>query len=74
MDGWAKAGEPVRMNVAFRAATKDIIQAYAFGEGDKCLDKEDCEAAFFDISKHTVIPFWFFLSVTQSNHGYSQVY
>ncbi|KAI1473716.1 cytochrome P450 [Daldinia eschscholtzii] len=49
MDGWAKAGEPVRMNVAFRAATKDIIQAYAFGEGDKCLDKEDCDTAFFDI-------------------------
>ncbi|KAI2781412.1 cytochrome P450 [Daldinia loculata] len=49
MDGWAKVGEPVRMNVAFRAATKDIIQAYAFGEGDKCLDKEDCNTAFFDI-------------------------
>ncbi|KAI8963693.1 cytochrome P450 [Daldinia sp. FL1419] len=50
MDGWAKTGEPVRMNVAFRAATKDTIQAYAFGEGDKCLDKEDCNTAFFDIS------------------------
>ncbi|KAL7622978.1 hypothetical protein AAE478_006657 [Parahypoxylon ruwenzoriense] len=49
MDEWAKAGAPVRMNVAFRAATKDIIQAYAFGEGDKCLDKEDCNTAFFDI-------------------------
>ncbi|KAI2638933.1 cytochrome P450 [Hypomontagnella submonticulosa] len=50
MDGWAKAGAPVRMNVAFRAATKDIIQAYAFGEGDKCLDKEDCNTAFFDVT------------------------
>ncbi|KAI1081198.1 cytochrome P450 [Whalleya microplaca] len=50
MDGWAKAGAPVRMNVAFRAATKDIIQAYAFGgEGRRCLDMEDCDAAFFDI-------------------------
>ncbi|KAI1402050.1 cytochrome P450 [Hypoxylon fuscum] len=49
MDGWAKAETPVRMNVALRAATKDIIQAYAFGEGDKCLDKEDCNTAFFDI-------------------------
>lgn len=52
MDGWAKAGAPVRMNVAFRAATKDIIQAYAFGEGDKCLDKEDCNTAFFDVSEY----------------------
>ncbi|KAI0143997.1 cytochrome P450 [Hypoxylon sp. NC0597] len=49
MDRWASTGAPVRMNVAFRAATKDIIQAYAFGEGDKCLDKEDCNTAFFDI-------------------------
>ncbi|KAI1380866.1 cytochrome P450 [Hypoxylon crocopeplum] len=49
MDGWAKVTTPVRMNVAFRAATKDIIQAYAFGEGDRCLDKEDCNTAFFDI-------------------------
>ncbi|KAI0838618.1 cytochrome P450 [Hypoxylon sp. FL0890] len=49
MNGWADTGAPVRMNVAFRAATKDIIQAYAFGEGDKCLDKEDCNTAFFDI-------------------------
>ncbi|KAI1389790.1 cytochrome P450 [Hypoxylon trugodes] len=49
MDGWAKTGTPLRMNVAFRAATKDIIQAYAFGEGDKCLDKEDFNTEFFDI-------------------------
>ena len=50
MDGWAKAGTPTQMNRAFRAATKDIIQAYAFGEGsEKCLDMQDCNAAFFDI-------------------------
>ncbi|KAI4867321.1 cytochrome P450 [Hypoxylon rubiginosum] len=49
MDGWAKTGAPVRMNIAFRAATKDIIQAYAFGDGDKCLDMEDCNTTFFDI-------------------------
>ena len=49
MDGWARAGEPVNMNRPIRAATKDIIQAYALGDGDKCLDKEDCNAAFFDV-------------------------
>ncbi|KAI0179115.1 cytochrome P450 [Hypoxylon sp. FL1284] len=49
MDGWAKAGAPVRINIAFRAATKDVIQAYAFGGGDKCLEMEDCDAPFFDI-------------------------
>ncbi|KIW66116.1 hypothetical protein PV04_08320 [Phialophora macrospora] len=27
MDGWAKTGTPIQMSVAFRAATKDIIQA-----------------------------------------------
>ncbi|KAI1763998.1 cytochrome P450 [Hypoxylon sp. FL1150] len=50
IDRWAKAGAPVRMNIAFRAATKDIIQAYAFGEGDKYLEMEDCNTAFFDIT------------------------
>ena len=49
MNGWAKAGAPIQMNIAFRAATKDIIQAYAFGEGQKCLDMEDCNIAFFGI-------------------------
>jgi hypothetical protein len=49
MDGWAKIGTPTQMNIAFRAATKDIIQAYAFGEGKKCLDMEDCNVAFFGI-------------------------
>ncbi|KAH6886986.1 cytochrome P450 [Thelonectria olida] len=49
MEGWAKAGEPVTMNRAYRAATKDVIQSYALGEGDKCLDMEDCNAAFFDV-------------------------
>jgi cytochrome P450 len=49
MDGWAKTGSPTTMNRAFRAATKDVIQAYAFGEGAKCLDMADCNAGFFDI-------------------------
>ena len=49
MDEWARRGAPVPMNIAYRAATKDIIQAYAFGEGTKCLEMEDCNAAFFDV-------------------------
>ncbi|WPH01289.1 Cytochrome P450 monooxygenase astB [Acrodontium crateriforme] len=49
MDGWAKDGHPVHMNKVFRAATKDVIQAYALGDGQRCLDEEDCNAAFFDV-------------------------
>ncbi|KAF4987439.1 hypothetical protein FDECE_15429 [Fusarium decemcellulare] len=49
MEGWAKTGEPAAMNRAYRAATKDVIQAYCFGDGERCLDMEDCNAAFFDI-------------------------
>ena len=49
IDGWSKTGTPTSMNIAFRAATKDIIQAYAFGEGQKCLDMEDCNEAFFGV-------------------------
>lgn len=49
MDGWATVDEPVQMNRALRAATKDVIQEYCFGGGEKCLDMEDCNAAFFDI-------------------------
>ncbi|KAH7136336.1 cytochrome P450 [Dactylonectria macrodidyma] len=48
MEGWAKAGNPVSINAAYKAATKDVIQAYALGEGQKCLQMEDCNAAFFE--------------------------
>lgn len=48
MDTWAAKGEPVRMSVPFRAATKDIIQTYAFGPGQKYLEMEDCNAEFFN--------------------------
>ncbi|KAL6365783.1 hypothetical protein LRP88_00358 [Fusarium phalaenopsidis] len=49
MEGWAKAGQPVKLNSAYRAATKDVIQAYALGDGEMCLDMEDCNTAFFDV-------------------------
>lgn len=55
MEGWERTGEPVQMNAAFRAATKDIIQAYALGAGDRCLDKEDCNKAFFEVMAPTRI-------------------
>ncbi|KAJ4377178.1 hypothetical protein N0V83_000001 [Neocucurbitaria cava] len=48
MEGWATTGKPFSLNAAYRAATKDIIQDYALGEGTKCLDMEDCNAAFFE--------------------------
>ena len=51
MDGWAQQGVPVGFNNPLRAATKDIIEAYAFGEGGaKYLDMEDCNKAFFDVA------------------------
>lgn len=37
------------MSPALRAATKDVIQLYAFGDGDKCLDAEDFNDAMFRV-------------------------
>ena len=47
MDGWARMQQPVDLNLGFRAATTDVVRAYAFGDGQKCLDMDDCNAAFF---------------------------
>lgn len=55
MEGWGREGaKPVRLNRPFRAATADIINAYALGAAGggarmRCLDMEDCIAAFFDV-------------------------
>lgn len=62
MEGWGReggdGGRPAGMNRAFRAATADIINAYALGATSgghgggarmRCLDMEDCNAAFFDV-------------------------
>lgn len=71
MDSWAKAGSPISLNAAFRAATKDIIQDYALGEGQKCLDMEDCNAAFFETLNserltHVAVHFhWFSSGMTK---------
>ena len=40
---------PFPISVAYKAATKDVIQAYALGEGDKCLFKDDFSSAFFEV-------------------------
>ena len=49
MDGWSRTEQPVELNLVFRAATTDIIRAYAFGDGQKCLDMDDCNEAFFGV-------------------------
>ncbi|KAJ4252404.1 hypothetical protein NW762_011003 [Fusarium torreyae] len=49
-EGWAKEGKPIVMNAPWQAATKDVIEAYAFGgTGLKCLDMEDCNRPFFQL-------------------------
>lgn len=48
MDGWARMGVPAPMNLAFKATTRDIIQAYALGDGERCLDMDDLNAPFFN--------------------------
>ena len=47
MDGWAREARPVPVGGMFLAAAKDIIQEYALGGGDMCLDREDLNAGFF---------------------------
>ena len=47
LDRWDDG--PFPMSVAYKAATKDVIQAYALGEGDKCLFKDDFNSAFFEV-------------------------
>ena len=49
MEAWARKGNPVALNAAYKAATKDIIQAYALGDGQRCLEMEDLNAPFFKI-------------------------
>lgn len=50
MDEWAKEGGPINLNRPLRAATSDIIQAYAFGDfSERYLDMDDCNSAFFEI-------------------------
>lgn len=49
MEGWGKSESPICMNGVYKAASKDVIQSYALGEGKKCLEMEDCNANFFEV-------------------------
>ena len=40
-------GRQTSLGLAYKAATKDIIHAYSFGEAEKYLDMEDMGAPFF---------------------------
>ncbi|KAI6778383.1 uncharacterized protein J7T54_000501 [Emericellopsis cladophorae] len=48
-EGWAKEGKPVAMRAPWPAATRDVIAAYAFGGGVKCLQMADCNQPFFQL-------------------------
>ena len=49
LESWGSTDKPFPINAAYKAATKDVIQAYALGEGDKCLLKKDFNSAFFEV-------------------------
>lgn len=48
LEKWARTGVPAPMGVAYKATTKDIIHAYAFGESEKCLEMDDLNEGFFE--------------------------
>jgi cytochrome P450 len=48
MEDWAATGSPAPMSLAFKAATKDVISNYAFGEDSSgSLDRDDLDEAYF---------------------------
>ncbi|KAM0329276.1 hypothetical protein ACHAQA_004581 [Verticillium albo-atrum] len=51
IEGSADTGSPFSFNHAFQAATKDVIQNYALGDGVKCLDMEDFNSGLFQVIK-----------------------
>lgn len=48
LENWNDTAGPFPIGAAYKAATKDVIQAYALGDGDKCLLKDDFNSAFFE--------------------------
>lgn len=44
-----QSDDPVRLNPYFQAATKDVIQSYAFGGGQMCLEMDDLNEPFFAV-------------------------
>jgi hypothetical protein len=55
MENWARVGMPANIHLAYKASTKDIIQAYAFGEGQKCLEMEDMNMNLFAVMEPSPI-------------------
>lgn len=47
--GFAEDGQVFDIHSAMQAATKDVIQSYAFGDGPRCLDMEDMRANFLEL-------------------------
>jgi cytochrome P450 len=48
MEEWGATGSPAPMSLAFKAATKDVISNYAFGEStSSSLDRGDLDQAYF---------------------------
>jgi hypothetical protein len=71
MENWARLGQPVDIDLAYKTSTKDIIQAYAFGEGQKCLEMEDMNMDFFAVMRpnrlnHLGTHFYCFFQLMQS--------
>lgn len=54
LEKWGHMDVPAPMNTAYKATTKDIIHAYAFGDGEKCLEMDDLNEAFFE----SMAPVW----------------
>lgn len=53
MHEWGAAGTPASMSLAFKAATKDVVSNYAFGEGaSNSLNEADLDIAYFESLPH----------------------
>jgi hypothetical protein len=49
MEVWGATESPAPMSLAFKAATKDVISNYAFGEASSSsLDRDDLDIAYFN--------------------------
>jgi cytochrome P450 len=48
MEEWGTTGSPAPMSLAFKAATKDVISNYGFGESSSSsLDRDDLDQTYF---------------------------
>ncbi|MCJ1465918.1 hypothetical protein MMC07_004537 [Pseudocyphellaria aurata] len=49
MDMYGQTGEPMPMDLAFKAVTSDIINKIIFGTSSGCVTREDFNGPYFDI-------------------------